>query len=926
MRLKKRWETLPFEKTSALLLYVAAHPNGVTRDAIASLLWDTDDYRARVNLRQLLMRVKRSSWSNALEVTDDHLFWRGSSDLDSFWKAPKDQTWSEVFSAEFLASFLVSDAPAFMDWLELERQTLHHAWRETCLLRARQLEPEAALKLLHLILQTDPVCEDALHAILRLSLQLGQPTIGKVAFETFQRTLKQELGLEPLPETLLLHQQTQSSSNQALKLESRLPVPSTAFIGRAAELLALGNLLESGARCIALVAPGGMGKTRLALRLAQDWQNGFADGLVFASMLGLHGQAALSEALLQGLAIPNRQADIVAQLIKLLEQKNTLLVLDNLESDPEAASALIAQLLESCPHIRILLTSRERLGLSSETVLELAGLEPQAAQHLFMTAARRADARLRFDTSQEAMVQRITAYCGYMPLALELAASWAAVLDLTALENEVLTGLNHLESRFRDTPERHKSIRAVFMQTWYRLEPNLAQMLGWLAPLEGGFSLNMARGITKATLRDLETLIARSLLSRAGQRYIIHELLRQFILEQPQAQNKVAQMWLLEYIESLQTKRRSAVTLAQIETELTNIRCVLWDFLATTNDQAVRVLVLALDDIYDTRGLSLEAKQVFARVLQKLDQTSLLQAECLKLEALYTMRLGDTLEAERLFNSSLDQAYEPELKASVLILLAQLLSWSGRWQESDTAFKESIALYKNKTPSLGLAECYNGLGINAKLRSEFKQSQEYLEQAIVLHQNAGHLEGVATVTLNLANVHEAQGQDQAAKTAYELCLKQFLELGHQRAIAVIYNNLSVVQRKIGDTIAARTSLQQSLDLKHEMHDKRGIAVTLQSLAELELLENKPQQARQHLLESIKIALETNAMPIIMQGFHGMAGVLEHEGNKEQAALIWRTVAIHPATSGEIQRTIALKLPTLPSGDKIPDFAELLASL
>lgn len=928
VRLKKRWETLPFDKTSAVLCYVAAHPQGVTRGTLATLLWETDDHRARANLRQLLMRVRRSSWSLALQVTDDHVVWHGSTDLESFWKALKNNLALEPFAPEFLAGFLISDAPALMDWLDLERQTLRHAWREAALQRAAVLQNLAALELLRLVLETDALCEDAVQAILRLSIRLEQPEMGRLAFETFEQFLQQELGLEPLPETVLLYQQGQTRQTPRLEPRQTLPAPSTAFIGRDAELSALEALLESGSRCIAVIASGGMGKTRLALRTAQAWQDSFADGVVFASMLGLHGQAALSDALLQGFAVPNRQADTVSQLLSLLEKKSALLVLDNLESDPEAASLLIARLLEACPKLRVLLTSRERLGLSGETVLELGGLEPLAAQSLFIAAARRADSRLRLDSDGQAVVARIALHCGYMPLALELAASWAAVLDLADLEHQVLTGLQHLESRFRDTPERHKSIRAVFMQTWLRLEPNLCQILAWLAPLEGGFTLPMAQGIAKASLRDLETLIARSLLSRQGQRYAIHELLRQFILEQPQAQSMVAQTWLLEFTQALQTSRRSARTLAQLEDELANIRCALWDFLEARNDLAVRVLYLALDDVYDTRGLSLEAKQVFARVLQKLEPTSHLRAELFKLEASYTMRLGDTTQAERLFTLSLSCALEPSLKASVLNLLAQLMSRSGRWLESDAAFIESIALYQS-VPNIEqarLAECYNGLGVNAKLRGEFSQSQQYLEAAIVLNQAVGHLEGVAIATLNLANVHEAQGQDMAAKTAYELCFKHFTALGHKRAIAVVFNNLSIVQRKLGDILGARVSLEQSLTLKREMHDKRGIAVALQSLAEIEMLEAKPQQARGHLLESIEIALEASAMPTVMQSFHAFAGALELEGQLARAALIWRAVVVHPATSGEIQREIALKLPSLPKSGKTPEFQELLASL
>jgi DNA-binding SARP family transcriptional activator/tetratricopeptide (TPR) repeat protein len=962
IRFGKRWQALPFEKTSGLLLYVAAHGQGVARGELATLLWESDDSRARANLRQLLTRVRRSNWGAVLEVTDDHVFWRGSSDLELFWKALKNNLPLEDFAQEFLMNFLLSDAPAFMDWLDLERQTLRHAWRDAILQRAKSLEPSSALELLRLLLRTDVLCEEAVQAVLRLAVQMGQFELGRSAFAVFADSLKQELGLMPLPETILLdrqletllHQQLETLLHQQLEtlfetkpssvLEPRLALPtsSTPFIGREAELRALENLLESGARLMAVVAAGGMGKTRLVLRAAYDWYGSFEGGVVFASMLSLHGQAALADALLQGLAVLGRQADPVMQLTARLEDKTVLLVLDNLESDLEAATGLIVKVLAACAKVRILVTSRQRLGLSGETILELGALEQAAAENLFVAAARRADPRLTMNLAQQRIVGRIAEHCGCMPLALELAASWAAVLDLQDLEHEVLSGLQHLESRFRDTPERHRSIRAVFTQTWLRLELRLCQILELLVPLEGGFTLVMAKGIANATLRDLETLIARSLLGRNGQRYQVHELLRQFVIEQTSQfvieqtsqfvieqtsqKNFAAQTWIYQFVQELQRTRRSSSSLAQLEDELPNLRFVLWRYLELPDFEAVRVLALALDDVYDTRGLSLEAKQVFASVLQKIPKSNHLYPEFLKIEASYTMRLGETHEAERLFLQALEYRLEAGLKASVLHLLGQLYSRAGRWLEAKTAFSQSIDLYQTEAHPevLRIAEGYNGLGINAKLSGDFLEAEQHLKKAIALNQQAGYLEGIAIATLNLANVHEAQGQDQAAKTAYEHCLTHFTELGHKRAISVVLNNLSVVQRKLGDPKGARHSLEQSLLFKREMHDKRGIAVALQSLAELELLEAQFALARAYLLESIQIALDASAMPTVMQSFYALAGALELEGNSERATLIWRAVAAHPATSGQIKQEILLK--SLPSYGETLEFQELLSSI
>jgi DNA-binding SARP family transcriptional activator/tetratricopeptide (TPR) repeat protein len=923
VRIKNRWEALAIDKSAALLLYLAAHPDGVSRGTLATLLWsDTDESRSRANLRQLLTRVRRQTWSSALEIGEDFLFWRGTSDLADFWKGLPEGN-LEAFAHEFLEGFLIADAPEYMDWLELERQTLRNAWREAAFKKANQLEPQAALEVMRQVLRLEPLCEEAVQMVLRVCIVLRQPEIGRSAYGGFAKVLAEELQLEPLLETKTLLEHLDAPLSQS-NTTRWLPAPATPFVGRESECKRLEQRLEVGARCLNLVAAGGMGKTRLALRVASQWQGAFGDGMVFVSVLGLQGQAALSDAVLAALGVKNRQANTTAQLLGLLEPRQILLVLDNLESDLASSAALIAQILEHCPQVRVLTTSRERLGISSEEVFEVGALEQSAAENLFVVSARRADATLTIDAIQQGIVERIAKHCGCMPLALELAASWAAVLSLPDLEREVLSGLDELESRFSDTPERHKSIRAVFGQTWQRLEPRLRQILGYLAPLEGGFGLAMARGIAAANLRDLEALIARSLLGRNGQRYAIHELVRQFVLEQPEADARSAQHWMVAAVQERQkTMRRNPKTLADFEEDMVNIRAVCHLFLSQHNFTAAAVLISALDDVYDTRGLSLEAKHVYLHFRDFVPPAQPLYAELLKNEALYTMRLGETGEAEALFAQALTFALEPSAKALVLMYLGQLLTRSGRWSEAEQHFLQSVQLFQTIGDQIRAAECLNGLGINAKLQGNFTQAERYLEQAIVLQQAQNNIEGIAIATLNLANVFEAVGKNQESLSAYQKCLAHFSQLGHKRAIAVVLNNLSIVQRKLGDLENAHASLFESLRLKREMHDKRGIAVALQSLAELEMESANPTQARSHLRESIQIALEASAMPTVMQSFHALAGALELEGKMEQAALVWRAVAAHPATSGEIRQAIEQK--ALPSG-KTPEFQELLASI
>lgn len=315
-----------------------------------------------------------------------------------------------------------------------------------------------------------------------------------------------------------------------------LPHPPTPLVGREAELAALNALLaEPATRLVTLIAPGGMGKTRLALAAAahQRERARFADGVWFVDLTAVDAPDRLAGAIAGALGLlpaaagpeprPARE-----QVLDYLRPRRLLLLLDNAEHLLDQVG-LLADILRAAPGVTLLATSRAPLRLQGEHRFPVGGLaEPGAAEQLFLQAARRANPAGR-PADELADVTALCRLVGGMPLALELAGAWAGLLRPAAVLAALRHDLGLLATDLHDVPERQRSIRTVLDATWRRLPPALAGALARLTVFRGGFTADAAAAVAGAGLPALMELAGAALLSvdPARDRYTLHELLRQ---------------------------------------------------------------------------------------------------------------------------------------------------------------------------------------------------------------------------------------------------------------------------------------------------------------------------------------------------------------------------------------------------------------
>jgi len=315
-----------------------------------------------------------------------------------------------------------------------------------------------------------------------------------------------------------------------------LPAQATAFVGRQHELHKIAALLDDAKmRLITLLAPGGMGKTRLALEIARSQVGRYADGVYFVSLAPLSATREIVTAIAENIGFSfYGEKSPAQQLADFLADREMLLVLDNFEHLLDGA-ALVSDFLQAAPRLRILTTSREHLGLYGETVYALRGLEFPTAEaalecdsvKLFLQSARRVRPDFEVhDLEHLALICRLTEG---MPLGIELAAGWVDVLTLEQIALEIQRGIDILETDMRHVPERHRSLRATFERTWERLSAEEQRMFMRVSVFRGGFTAEAAQAVAEADIRSLRRLSNKALLQTTlDHRHDIHELLRQF--------------------------------------------------------------------------------------------------------------------------------------------------------------------------------------------------------------------------------------------------------------------------------------------------------------------------------------------------------------------------------------------------------------
>jgi predicted ATPase/DNA-binding XRE family transcriptional regulator/Tfp pilus assembly protein PilF len=559
----------------------------------------------------------------------------------------------------------------------------------------------------------------------------------------------------------------------------RFRPPHNPLIGRVAELQELAQLLRDDRQAlVTLVGPGGIGKTRLAQQAMIELAPAFADGAAFLGLAGVSEASTLAAMLAEQLGcMLSKEQPADEALVACLGEREMLLVLDNLEQllVPEQSaqlSRLLGMLLRDAPEISLLITSRERLRLRSERVIELGGLslptsssesemQRSEAYLLFLDCARRLVHQYAPTAEDRAAIVRICQLLEGTPLAIELAASWLPVLAPDEIAQEIERDLDFLALANRDAEPHHHSLRAVFQRSWALLSKEEQYVLPRLAVLRGNFTREAAEFVARASLNNLATLMQKSLLRRTSStHYDLHEVVRHYSLSYlPAPERSQVTQRHLDYYLALSGQAGVGFNIGQPQPwveqllpELDNLRAALNAGLQPGNLDKGAQLCAALRDFWRLQHFVREGIRWNERYLARPMLTRLVRGRLLLSLSLLTYLSADTqrsLHTAREAVELLQQVGAPAELADALENLATAETVIDDYVNAKIHLEAALALYQQHGTHTNVARVYNDLGNLSYAQNQFKEAEHWYSEALALARANGDLYSTGIAMANM---------------------------------------------------------------------------------------------------------------------------------------------------------------------------------
>ena len=660
-----------------------------------------------------------------------------------------------------------------------------------------------------------------------------------------------------------------------------LPIQSTSFIGRQREAREVQELLSrKEVRLLTLTGPGGVGKTRLALKTAEEVEHLFPDGVVFLSLASISDPSLVPANIGSALQVKEVSGcPIVETLTQHLRARRLLLVADNFEHLLLAAET-IAQLLAGCPRLKVLVTSRAVLHISAERVylvpplpvptpLRLSNLDTFSrcdAIQLFLDRARAVKPGFRVTKRNAAAVGEICTRVDGLPLAIELAAARTRVLPPEALLGRLSSSLELLTGGPKDAPNRHQTLRATVDWSYRLLNESEQTLFRRLAIFADGCSLEAVDAVYSDPdnlLENLSSLVDKNLLiaheSEGEPRFRMLEILREYGVERLTRSGEEEDVkarhatYFLRQAEQAQSELAERVApewVEQFEEWHADLCAALsWFVSRGESEQAFR-LVLALWSFWNARGYYRIARQ--------------------------------WLEA------ALDQPVSglEYLRASALIALGVALNYCGEPRKAEARIWDSLALFKQVGDARHIAICWQQLARAAVERGELKQAHAFYTESFKLAKKARDDIRAAVALHGLSFVALASAQYAEAVAYAEQSLALSRTTNARSVIATALNDLGCGLLGVGNAERAASVLEEGVSIALEIGNRWSFANLLNSLGLAALLAGEINRSAECQRECLTIGRDLQDAGLIAYGLEGLALSAEAQGSPERAVRLW----------------------------------------
>ena len=940
-------------KAAALVKLLAlAEGHRLHREQAMDLLWPDSGRKAASNsLRRTLYAARRTldpaEGSRYLASEDESLVLCPSGelwvDVDAFERAAATARRSREPAANRAALDLYAGdllpEDRYEGWAEGRREELRRL-RLALLVELAGLYEEhgdfkRAVETLQKIIADEPTNEEAHARLMRLYALTDREGEALLQYERLRDALSGQLGAEPSTATRKLHEDiaagrfpmTPARSADPSRKDTldatghNLPAPRSSFVGRGRELVEVKRELAM-TRLLTLTGAGGSGKTRLALEVARELVGIHPDGVWLAELAPLSEGELVAKAVAGALRVPERpQEPLSDTLADFLRDKETLLLMDNCEHLVEAAARLMDALLDSCPRLRMLATSREALGVEGEVgwpVPPLSvpepgrasspeGLENYESVRLFVERARGHDPSFALDSQKGRAVADICRTLEGIPLAIELAAARVRTLPLELIAERLEGSIELLARGSRTAPPRQRTLRGALDWSHELLSNPEKVLFRRLSVFAGGSTLEAlevvtsGEGVRPNEVTDLlsglvdKSLVVAERTSQEGVRYRLLEPIRQYALEKLEESGKAEDvkrshaeyfLALAEEAEPELIGPREAEWFDRLGAELGNIRAALsWSQARDEAELGLR-LAGALMWFWSSEGLLGEGRLWLEEALAKEGPTfALARAKALGATSALARAQGDLGRAKRAAEEGLGLSKEAEAEGS------------------------RIPFLLGGSPA---AYFLDGLAMVSGEEGNYERMAKLGEESLRLSRKANDAQGSANSLLTVAVAAVRRGDYERAEGLFEEGLNLARELDSACWRFLFLNSWGYTSLLRGDHQRGTALAEEAVELaKGRRRAFMGsLPYALDTLGWASLLGGEPERAEVQFEENLTISEKLGDKGILMISLEGLACVAAAKGEASRAARLF-------GAAEELMDTTGIRLTPLESDTTEP---------
>ncbi len=955
-----------------IALLLLRHPRPLERTWLAATLWpDSDPEHALFSLRQSLLSLRRalgtaahhlispSARTLALDLQD---VWIDLLEFD-FAAAQSDPTCLESATALYRGPLLEG---CHEEWVLPERQRREHqflnALEQLAEAALQAGQSEAAVSYLRRVIEIEPLRESVHRRLMQAYAQSGEVAAATQVYRQLRLRLHEQLQSQPDAQTLALYEELQREARERATASApargevgspspaptrtNLPVALSSFIGRTQEIARIEAMLHlpalpsrsagfvearpervgrmslgagaSALRLLTLTGAGGCGKTRLAIEVASRLLQDYSAGVWMVELAALTDEALVPQRVARALGVPEQTGKTPTQtLIAHLKTRRLLLVLDNCEHLVSSCAELTTTLLQQCPDLKVLATSRSPLNVEGEIVWRVPSLpvpDPSLllankdlgglileydACRLFVERAHRHRPDLQLSGTSIVSIARICARLDGIPLAIELAAARVRSLSVEQIEARLDPRLQVLRGGSRSTLPRHQTLRALIEWSWNLLDRAERLLLSRLSVFAGGWTLEAAEAVCAGEgvgyrVSGVEEMPALRPAAHPADGDGMSST-------RPPTPHTPHPEEVLDRLTSLVDK--SLVMYEEREDTgryrlLETVRQFAREKLQECGEEA---------ELFTRHGeyfltLAEEARQNLSgpeqavwldRLQVEYDNLRVALSRCCGTEAERGLRLAGALWRFWMIRGYLSEGLtrlmealeRPEAseatpaRARALSGAASLISSQGDHDRARMLLTESLTIQRRIGNRQGIASALGNLGDTARQQGDYAVARAYLEESLTVSRELGDRHGIAVSLLNLGAVAQCQGDNGSAWAYNEESLAIFRDCGHRQGIAATLGNLGSAADDRGDHMSARTFQEESLAIFREIGDRQGIARTLHNLGNTVAHLGDYALARTYHEQGLAIRREIGARQGVALSLYNLGNVVSLLGDK-----------------------------------------------